>query len=259
MRSSEAGPGFGLLVRPATVEDADTLATLYLDARAAAYPAIPRPVHGPEEVRQWWRGRLEAPACEVWVAEEDGRLLGLLLLEGDWLHSLYVAPDRTGEGIGSVLLDLAKTLRPRRLGLWVFTTNSGAQRFYARHGFVEVRRTPGTGPDGNEEGAPDIELAWPDPASLAGLRARIDDLDDRLAVLLDERAATSARVQRVKDVPGHAGRDQAREDEIVRRMAVLAPGLGEDRLRRIMHVVIGESLDAAEEPPEPTSPTTGDP
>ena len=95
-------------------------------------------------------------------------------------------------------------------------------------------------------------MAWPDPASLAGLRGRIDDLDDRLAALLAERAETTALVQQVKEVPGHAGRDQAREDEIVRRMARLAPALGEDRLRRIMPVVITESLDAASTaPPTP--------
>jgi chorismate mutase len=174
--------------------------------------------------------------------------VGLLLLEEDWVHSLYVAPGRTGEGIGSVLLDVAKSRRPRRLGLWVFESNQGAQRFYRRHGFVELRRTDGAD---NEERAADIEMAWPDPASLAGLRGRIDDLDDRLAVLLARRAETTARVQRVKQVPGHAGRDAAREDEIVRRMARLAPELGEERLRRIMAVVITESLDAASTDPPP--------
>jgi hypothetical protein len=34
----------------------------------------------------------------------------------------------------------------------------------------------------------------------------------------------------------------------VARMARVAPGLGEDRIRRIMHQVISESLDAAEQP-----------
>jgi chorismate mutase/GNAT superfamily N-acetyltransferase len=250
MPSSEVGPGGGIVVRPATLDDADALSDLFLEARAAAYPAIPRPVHPPDDVRRWWRTRFDAPACEVWAAEEDDRLVGLLLLEEDWVHSLYVAPGRTGEGVGAMLLDLAKSRRPRHLGLWVFESNQGARRFYARHGFVELRRTDGSE---NEERAPDIELAWPDPASLAGLRGRIDDLDDRLAALLAQRAETTARVQRVKEVPGHAGRDPAREEEIVRRMARLAPGLGEDRLRRIMAVVITESLDAASTPP----PTPG--
>ena len=69
-----------------------------------------------------------------------------------------------------------------------------------------------------------------------------------LARLLAERAELTAAVQRLKDVPGHAGRDREREDQIVARMARVAPGLGEDRIRRIMHQVISESLDAAEQP-----------
>jgi chorismate mutase/GNAT superfamily N-acetyltransferase len=234
----------GVVVRPATATDADALATLFLAAREAAYPAIPRPVHPPDEVRRWIRGRFDSPACEVWLAEEDDGVVGLLLLEESWVHSLYVDPARTGEGIGGLLLDVAKHARPRGLGLWVFETNEGARRFYRRHGFVDVRRTDGSQ---NEEGEPDVEMAWPDPRSLQGLRGRIDDLDDRLAVLLAERAETTALIQQVKDVPGHAGRDAQREDEIVRRMARLAPGLGEERLRRIMHTVITESLDAADQ------------
>jgi GNAT superfamily N-acetyltransferase/chorismate mutase len=233
----------GITVRPATADDADALATLFLDAREAAYPAIPRPVHPPDDVRRWMRGRFDLPECEVWLAEQGDVPVGLLLLEESWVHSLYVDPARTGQGIGSLLLDVAKHGRPRRLGLWVFETNEGARRFYRRHGFVEIDRTDGSQ---NEEGEPDVEMAWPDPASLQGMRGRIDDIDDRLAALLAERAEITALIQDVKDVPGHAGRDSGREDEIVRRMALLAPALGEERLRRIMHAVISESLDAAD-------------
>jgi hypothetical protein len=35
--------------------------------------------------------------------------------------------------------------------------SQGAQRFYLRHGFVEVERTDGAG---NEEHAPDIQYGW---------------------------------------------------------------------------------------------------
>ncbi len=236
-----------LVLRPSTPDDADALAELLLASRAAAHPAVPRSVHPPDDVRRWFRARFEDPAAEVWQAEEDGVPLGLLLLEHDWVHSLYVAPGRTGEGIGSALLELARTLRPRGLGLWVFASNPRAQRFYARHGFVEVRRTDGSGPDGNEEGAPDVEMAWPDPTSLPAMRARIDDLDDRLATLLEERAGLTAAVQALKAVPGHAGRDRGREQEIVARMAALAPTLGVDGMGRIMEAVISESLDATEQ------------
>jgi chorismate mutase/GNAT superfamily N-acetyltransferase len=233
-----------LTVRPATLDDADRLSSLFLRAREAAYPAIPRPLHPADDVRRWMRTRVTAPDCEAWLAEEKTRLVGLMLLEDSWVQSLYVDPDRTGRGIGSVLLEVAKSRRPRRLGLWVFESNEGARRFYLRHGFGEVRRTDGSD---NEERAPDIEMAWPDPGSLQALRARIDDIDDRLARLLEERASLTARVQQVKPVSGHAGRDPAREAQIVRRMARLAPMLGEDRLGRIMQAVITEGLDVAEQ------------
>lgn len=232
-----------LVVRPALQEDADALATLLVTAREAAHPAMPRGVHPPEDVRRWMRSRLEAPAAEVWVAERDTGLAGLLILEHDWLHSIYVDPRLAGQGIGATLLEVAKSRRPDGLGLWVFQSNDGARRFYLRHGFGEVRRTDGSD---NEEGQPDIEMAWPDPATLAGMRRAIDVLDDRLAELLEERARLTAAVQRLKDVPGHAGRDPDREDQIVARMARLAPSLGDHRLHRIMHAVISESLDAAE-------------
>lgn len=244
-----------LVVRPATVEDADALATLFLEAREAAYPAIPRPVHPPEDVRRWVRSRFDpahdGPAVEVWLAERDAVPVGLMLLEDGWVHSLYVDPALTGEGIGTVLLDVAKSVRPDGLGLWVFETNERARRFYQRHGFGEVRRTDGSD---NEEREPDIEMAWPDPASIEGLRRRVDDVDDRLAGLLAERARLTAGIQRLKEVPGHAGRDREREAQIVARMARSAPALGADRLATIMDAVISASLDAAERADEPGPP-----
>ena len=234
-----------LTVRPAGAGDVGPLATLYLAARAAAVPAIPPPVHGADDVHRWLAGRVESPEAEVWLAEREDQAeepLGLLVLEGHWVQSLYVAPGHTGAGIGTLLLDLAKSLRPAGLGLYVFETNPRAQAFYARHGFAEVRRGDGSE---NEEGVPDVEMAWPDPGSIAGLRRSIDAVDDRLAALLAERAALTAAIQRLKPVAGHAGRDREREDEVVARMVRLAPALGADRLRRIMQTVIAESLDAA--------------
>jgi ribosomal protein S18 acetylase RimI-like enzyme len=63
----------------------------------------------------------------------------------------------TGCGIGSGLVELAKRERPDGLRLWTFASNTGAQRFYEAHGFVEAQRTDGRD---NEEGAPDILYVW---------------------------------------------------------------------------------------------------
>ncbi len=247
--------GSDLTLRPATGTDAGPLADLFWAARQAAYPAMPASTHTREECGHWFREVLgleprsiPMPATrETWVAERDGVLVGYVVVDPGWLDSLYVRPDLTGAGIGAALLDLVKSLRPDGFGLWVFETNTRAQAFYAHHGLHAVRRTDGSD---NEEHAPDVEMGWFGDDPVAGVRGRIDAVDDRLAADLAERAALTAVVQRLKPVSGQAGRDPGREAEIAARMArrgtALGDRLGEERLARIMHTVISESLDAAD-------------
>ena len=128
----------------------------YLRARKAAKATIPMTAHTDDEVRRWIAERVVAHT-ELWVAEDDGgALVGLLVLDEDWLEQLYVEPTLTGRGIGSELIGLAKRARPEGLRLWTFESNLGAQRFYERHGFRPMERTAGD----NEEGAPDILYVW---------------------------------------------------------------------------------------------------
>lgn len=244
---TDAGTGAHVRLRPAGPPDLSALADLHLRTRLAAVPEMPPPAHPADDVRAWVRG-WDLAHQDVWLAEDaDGGVLGYARATRTWLEDLYVDPDAQGGGIGSMLLELVKSHRPLGLGLWVFESNTRAQAFYARHGFGVVRRTDGSD---NEERAPDLEMSWFGPDPVAGLRRRIDDVDDRLAGLLAERAALTAAVQRLKDVPGHAGRDPDREAAIVARMASRGPAVGDrlgaERLARIMHVVISESLDAAE-------------
>jgi GNAT superfamily N-acetyltransferase len=96
---------------------------------------------------------------EVWVAEEAGRILGFLAIDGGkLLAKLYVEPDAQNRGVGAALLDQAKTLCPEGLELWVFQRNEGARRFYERHGFRPVELTDGAD---NWEKEPDALYAWP--------------------------------------------------------------------------------------------------
>jgi GNAT superfamily N-acetyltransferase len=149
-----------LLIRPADAGDVELLAALHLAARDAAVPAMPPPLHTLEETQDWMGLRL-AGTHELWVAEEEGTTVGYLALsltgQEQWLDDLYVVPDRTGQGIGAALLDLAKALRRDGFSLWVFVSNEGARRFYRSHGLVEVEFTDGSG---NEERAPDVRMTW---------------------------------------------------------------------------------------------------
>jgi ribosomal protein S18 acetylase RimI-like enzyme len=148
-----------LIIRSAADTDADEVAGLYLRARRAAADSgsIPAPAHSDHEVSDWIR-LVVIPRLECWLAQTPaGEVVGLLVVEGDWIDQLYVDPDLTGRGIGAQLLDLAKRERPHGLTLWTFVSNDGAQRFYERHGFSEAERTDGTR---NEERAPDIRFVW---------------------------------------------------------------------------------------------------
>ena len=241
--------GSDLVLRPAGSGDVPAIARVFLDARAAAVPAMPPTVHPHGEVLAYHHERLAAGE-ELWVAEAAGEVVGYCHVVGDWLDAIYVLPGRAGQGIGTAMLDLVKGLRPDGFALWVFVANEPARRFYRRHGLVELERTDGSG---NEERTPDLRMAWPGGDPMAYLRGQVDEVDADLAGLLARRTALAAAIQGFKEVPGHAGRDPAREAEIVRRMAEHAPDLNERALARIMHVVIAAGLDrAVPGPPGPS-------
>lgn len=141
--------------------DARPAADLWLHAREAALGAIPAPTHSDDEVRGWFASEV-VPRLELWLAETgDGTLVGIMVLDGEWLSQLYLEPGWTGQGIGSRLVELAKRERPDGLRLWAFTSNQGARRFYERHGFAPVFFTDGSG---NEERTPDVQYAFPAPS-----------------------------------------------------------------------------------------------
>lgn len=96
-------------------------------------------------------------ADDVWVWEEDGAILGFMVLRPDELFLLYLEPTATGRGIGTRLLEHAKRERPDGFTLWTFQQNGGARRFYERHGLEAVELTDGSG---NEERTPDVRYAW---------------------------------------------------------------------------------------------------
>lgn len=179
---------------------------------------------------------------QTWVALSEEELVGYARVAGDWLDDLYVDPAHQGSGVGTMLLDVVKRLRPDGFCLWVFESNVDARSFYARRGLVELEHTDGSG---NEERAPDLRMAWPGADPISFFRRLIDEVDAHLGDVLARRAALTRATQAHKPAPG---RDPAREREIAEAMATRAPELGAERLARIVHTIITESLDAAGSP-----------
>lgn len=234
-----------LALRPAVAADLPALAEVFVAAREAAVPAMPPLVGGREGARGHVLGLdLERPDQEVWVAELGGVVVGFLRLHGAWVDDLYVLPAHAGAGIGSALLDVARARRPDGFCLWVFASNEPARRFYARHGLVELEATDGSA---NMERSPDVRLAWPGRDPLAFLRGLVDGVDDELGDLLARRVALTREIQRCKgggEGADRPARDPEREREVARRLAARAPELGEERLARLVDVLVAESLAA---------------
>ena len=142
------------------------MADVFIATRAAAVPAMPPSIHPPHEVHAFYAGLdLVGGEREGWVAEDGRGVVAFAELKADWLDALYVLPEAQGEGIGSALLDLAKSLRPDGFSLWVFESNTPARAFYLRNGLVERELTDGSG---NEERAPDIRMEWVAQHSVGG-------------------------------------------------------------------------------------------
>jgi GNAT superfamily N-acetyltransferase len=143
-----------IALRRAEPADAAAVANVYLDSFHATYD-FPL-AHTDDEVRSWIRDEL-IPGHEAWVATDDGRVVALMIVAPGWLEHLYVAPGELGRGIGSRLVEHAKTRSPEGLMLWTFQANARARGFYERHGFVAVESTDGSG---NEECQPDVRYEW---------------------------------------------------------------------------------------------------
>lgn len=92
---------------------------------------------------------------EIYLALESGRVVGIVVFNSSELNQLYIANDHQGKGIGEALLNLVKEHSGGSLFLYTFERNKNAQKFYEKHGFVEV----GRGYE-NEENLPDIKYEW---------------------------------------------------------------------------------------------------
>jgi ribosomal protein S18 acetylase RimI-like enzyme len=104
------------------------------------------------------RADLLSPAVQYLVARDGQALAGYAKIipgrplpgqdeTGTQLERLYLDAARTGEGLGTALLDAARRyaeLRGASRCMWldVLKTSRNARRFYERHGFVTVGELP---------------------------------------------------------------------------------------------------------------------
>lgn len=136
--------------------DFDRLVARWHETNQVSFPYLETERrHTLDDARSFFRRRILAE-CAVFVAEEDGTLLGLIALAGDWIRHLSVFPEHQRRGVGSRLLQTAKDRARRELRLYTFQRNRPARRFYEERGFQAVAF--GTSPAPENE--PDVEYLW---------------------------------------------------------------------------------------------------
>lgn len=162
--------------------DVEVVASLHTASWRSAYRGIMRDAFldhdAPANRERHWRARLPmASATQAGLIVVRGsRALGFAYLiadadpaRGTLLDNLHVAPEARGDGIGRLLLSaVARAIDergwPAALHLWVFAANTGARRFYARHGASEVDRRLLAASDGGRYET--ICCRWGDASSL---------------------------------------------------------------------------------------------
>lgn len=121
--------------------------------------------HSDAKVRAWVAAVL-VPAGGVTVADLHNRVVAVMATERvrdlSWVTQMAVDPALVGRGLGSLLLAHAMAGLPLPIRLYTFQANTGARRFYERHGFQAIEFTDGRA---NEERCPDVlyELRAPRP------------------------------------------------------------------------------------------------
>jgi len=141
----------GATIRRAEVDDAAAIGAIYDAAIAERTATFATGPHTPEERRGWLAGR--AATAPVFVAEEDGRVLGWSAItpfshrswySGVGEYTVYVAADARGRGIGRMLLERLVVDAPG-FGYWklvglIFPENDAGIALARDAGFREVGR-----------------------------------------------------------------------------------------------------------------------
>jgi ribosomal protein S18 acetylase RimI-like enzyme len=121
----------------------------------ALIPGYDLSLHTPEEDMIFYRDHV-MKTCVVWGAFDGEHLRGHIAFRPGWVDHLYVDPNFLRLGIGSKLMQIAKS-QQSELRLFTFQSNTRARTFYEMQNFAIEALSDGAG---NEEKLPDVTYLW---------------------------------------------------------------------------------------------------
>lgn len=121
------------IIRKMTDNDISRVMHIWLEGNLKAHDFISP---------SYWQGQCEnvrqlIQNAEVYVCERCGEISGFVGLSGNYIAGIFVDSEWQSKGIGKMLLDYVKTIKPR-IQLHVYEKNERAIRFYKREDFVIV-------------------------------------------------------------------------------------------------------------------------
>lgn len=138
------------MIRMFDARDLDQVMEFWLNGNIEAHDFIPR---------NYWESnapmvREQLLQAEIYVYETDGKILGFVGLQGDYLAGIFVDRHARSMGIGGQLIHYVQKIR-RTLTLNAYRKNQRAMEFYLREGFSVLSE------DIDEAtGETDIVLSW---------------------------------------------------------------------------------------------------
>lgn len=120
------------MIRKYQKADMDQILDIWLSASVKAHAFI-EPAFWESKVSEMRDVYL--PASETFVFESGGQIAGFYSLYENTLAAVFVAPSLQGEGVGTALIEDAKSRR-ECLQLTVYRENDPSIHFYKKHGFI---------------------------------------------------------------------------------------------------------------------------
>jgi GNAT superfamily N-acetyltransferase len=129
-------------VRRATADDADAVARIWYGGwRDGHLGHVPAELVAVRTEESFWT-RAEERVADTTVAVVQDEVAGFVIVVGDEVEQVYVAPDHRGSGIAGLLIAEAerqvKANGHGRAWLAVASGNARARRFYQRSGWTDA-------------------------------------------------------------------------------------------------------------------------
>ncbi|MBC17437.1 Acetyltransferase, gnat family [Pseudodesulfovibrio profundus] len=120
------------MIREYTKEDLEDILAIWLGASVKAHDFVDG---------GYWESQVDnmrnmyIPASENYVYEQDSKVVGFYSLHEETLAAIFVSPEHQGQGVGTSLLNHAKSQRTK-LSLSVYKENQASYAFYLSQGFT---------------------------------------------------------------------------------------------------------------------------